>query len=144
MPTPRLFGLRRTTSQQGSGVLDIPVDERSEQGASSARGTPRGGTPRLSSNGSDGLQRRDSASSGAGPARGVMLDEVRLLTDIVHAARYIANSTAIAGDREPERQCQCPHDCLNVIICRGGHCQSCIVLSRLQSHSGPTMWGLHF
>ena len=78
MPPPRLFGLRRTTSQ-GSGVLEVPVDDRSEQG--SARGPPRGGTPRLSSHGSDTLHRRESPRESPrrshGPARGVMLDEVR-------------------------------------------------------------------
>ena len=103
MPPPRLFGLRRTTSQQGSGILDIPVAERSEQGATSARGTPRGGTPRLSSHGSDGLQRRDSASSGAGPARGVMLDEVSLLKNLAHAAKYIVNSTTLQETKNQRR-----------------------------------------
>lgn len=78
MAPPRLFGLRRAPSDQGSGVLDVPVDDRSENGASSARGgTPRGSTPRLTSRSSDGLRRRESSGGGGpGPVRGVMLDEV--------------------------------------------------------------------
>jgi hypothetical protein len=76
MPTPRLFGLRRTASQQGSGVLDIPVDDRDVQ-SSSRGGTPRGSTPRLTSQGSSGLPRRESSNSEPSPSRGLVLDEVR-------------------------------------------------------------------
>ena len=76
MPTPHLFGLRRTASQQGSGVLDIPVDDRDER-SSSRGGTPRGSTPRLTSQGSSGPLRRESSNSGPGPSRGLVLDEVR-------------------------------------------------------------------
>ena len=73
MPPPRLFGLRRAPSDQSSGVLDVAMDDaRSDQGASSMRGgNPKPHTPRLmSSDGSYGLQRRESSGSGASPARG--------------------------------------------------------------------------
>ena len=76
MPTPRLFGLRRTASQQGSGVLDIPMDDRDERGSSKG-GTPRGSTPKLTSQGSSGPLRRESSNSGPGPSRGLVLDEAR-------------------------------------------------------------------
>ena len=68
MAPPRLFGLRRAPSDQSSGVLDVAVDDaRSDQGATSMRGgNPKPHTPRLmSSDGSHGLQRRESSGDGS-------------------------------------------------------------------------------
>ena len=97
MAPPRLFGLRRTTSQ-GSGVLDVPVDDRSEQG--SARGAPRGGPPRLSSHGSGGQRRQESPRRSHGPARGVMLDEACHLHNAfatAHAPCTSADTSVLAS-----------------------------------------------
>ena len=125
MPPPRLFGLRRAPSDQSSGVLDVAVDDaRSDHGASSVRGgAPKPHTPRLmSSDGSHGLQRRESScygshglqrressgsgaspargsgasparGSGASPARGLMLDEVtKAVHSLLHPPRLLSIS----------------------------------------------------
>ena len=93
MPPPRLFGLRRAPSDQSSGVLDVAVDDaRMDHGASSMReGGPKPHTPRLmSSDGSHGLQRRESSGSGVSPARGLMLDEViKMLRPLLHPLRLL-------------------------------------------------------
>ena len=115
MPPPRLFGLRRAPSDQSSGVLDVAVDDaRSDQGASSMRGgNPKPHTPRLmSSDGSHGLQRRESSGSGASPARGsgvspargLMLDEVtKALHSLLHPSwlLHISYSSGL----QPHAEC---------------------------------------